>query len=173
MRVAVTVDVNMSPRTQATPTMSNNSAQVNELAHQMDRLFTKKGEQHPYANSRQFPNVAVQGTWPPSVAKSVQHVTIGNIWRISAGANQSWKIPTPHRTMLNMSHGQHEATAGLGHIVIIARDKGTQETGVSRTGWQQLTSEEQRPPTAGKLKRSIPNSPITMGVNSLDDLQIP
>ena len=53
MCVAVTVEVNMSRRTHATPQASSSSAQVNELAHQMDRLSTRKGGQHPYANTCQ------------------------------------------------------------------------------------------------------------------------
>ena len=53
MRVTVTVDVNRNRRNQAAPQTTTKGAQVNELAHQLDRLSTKRGGQHPYADSHQ------------------------------------------------------------------------------------------------------------------------
>ena len=72
---------------------------------------------------------------------------------MSVRANQSSKTPTSHRTMLNMSHGQHEVTAGPGHTAISPKDKGTQGTGVSRTQMAAITVQGTMASNSRKTKK--------------------
>ena len=114
--------VNMSWRDQAAPQMTTNGAHVSELVHQMDRLSTPRGGQHPYADSRQC---AKCGRTGHLASKCGIKCTACGRWghlaevchsKPSADAPQTSRTTNPRPARSNRSRPTCDFSGKMGHV---------------------------------------------------------